>query len=192
MNRVDVKAGLIVDQEMYDAVVEGLTANAPGESLSWDAFTTPRRWLLVPDVDGQGYKAELLVRREPARTVKVNAWMAPDLRAGDVPRPHNHPWPFRSYVLMGGYDETRYQLVNGTVLSEPRTHTQGAYNEMSLEEYHEVTRIHVPGRTVTLMVCGAGRNDAWGYLDVATGAFEPHSLDPAFQAHKEALNPDAL
>ncbi|MDQ0604285.1 hypothetical protein QF037_008630 [Streptomyces canus] len=189
MQTVQVVPGLIVDEELFDATVHGLEQYAPSESLTWEDFTSEDRWLLVPDPDGLGYKAELVLRREEDRTVKVNLWMAPDLRDGAKPQPHNHPWEFTAHILAGGYTEQRYELVDGQVVTETRVHEAGGTNHMPLSSFHEVTHIQVPGRTLTLMVCGAGRQGAWEYLDPDTGEVEPNRPDPGFREGLAALNP---
>lgn len=65
----------------------------------------------------------------------------------------------------------------------------GGQNHLSLDVFHEVTQIHSPGRTLTLMVCGAGRKGDWGNLNPETGAFEPNRPDPSFRDRLKALNP---
>lgn len=189
MRTVRIVPGLTVDEELFDAAVDGLARFAPDESLTWEEFTSEDRWLLVPDSEGMGYKAESVLRRETGRTVKVNLWMAPDLRDGERPRPHNHPWEFTAHVLAGGYTEQRYELVDGRVVTETRTHEAGGTNTVPLSSYHEVTHIQAPGRTLTLMVCGAGRKGEWGYLDPATGELEPNQPEPGFRERLAALNP---
>lgn len=181
--------GLTVDEELFDATVDGLARFAPDESLTWAEFTSEDRWLLVPDSDGVGYKAEAVLRREEGRTVKVNLWLAPDLRDGEESRPHNHPWEFTAHILAGGYTEQRYEVVDGQVVTETQVHAAGGANEVPLSTFHEVTDIQAPGRTLTLMVCGTGREGDWGYLDPATGEVEPNRPDPGFRERLIALNP---
>lgn len=189
MERIEIIPGLIVDEEMYQRAVRGLEQHAPSGKLTWEAFTDEHGWLLIPDPDGAGYKGELVVRREEDCTVKINLWMAPDLRAGAEPAPHNHPWEFRAHVLMGGYTEQRYQVLDGEVHAEARSHDAGGQNHVPLDVFHEVTHVHTPARTLTLMVCGQGRKGNWGYLDVDTGAFEENQADPTFKARLQTLNP---
>ncbi|MFF7446509.1 MULTISPECIES: hypothetical protein [unclassified Streptomyces] len=189
MRTVRVVPGLTVDEELFDATVDGLARFTPDESLTWAEFTSEDRWLLVPDSDGVGYKAEAVLRREEGRTVKVNLWMAPDLRDGEKSRPHNHPWEFTAHILAGGYTEQRYEVVDGQVVTETQVHMAGDTNEVPLSTFHEVTDIQAPGRTLTLMVCGAGREGDWGYLNPTTGELEPNRPDPGFRDRLIALNP---
>ncbi|GHE14689.1 hypothetical protein [Streptomyces alanosinicus] len=189
MDRVEVVPGLAVDLDLYEAAVNGLKEHAPEETLAWETFTSPESWTLVPDPDEQGYKGELVLRREDSHTRKINLWFAPDLRDGQSPKPHNHPWEFTSHVLSGAYTEQRYTLVDGKVATETHTHTAGGSNHLPLDVYHEVTAISEPGRTLTLMLCGAGRQGAWGYLDPETGRTYDNTPDTSFRDRLVALNP---
>lgn len=189
MELVEIIPGLIVDEEMYERARKGLAEHASEEKLTWETFTDEYSWLLIPAPDGTGYKAELVLRQEEALTIKVNLWMSPDLRAGGTPRPHSHPWKFTAHVLMGGYTEQRYEALNGKVHAETQIHRAGGQNHVPLSVFHEVTEIHAPARTLTLMICGQGRKGDWGYLDVETGAFEANQPDPTFKARLQALNP---
>ncbi|WP_327356340.1 hypothetical protein [Streptomyces sp. NBC_01304] len=191
MERVEIIPGVVVDEEMHEHATQGLAEHAPGENVPWETFADGTSWLLVPGPDGAGYKAELVVRREEHHTIKFNLWMSPDLRAGAGPRPHNHPWEFTAFVLMGGYTEERYQVVDGVVRAWTQIHEAGGRNHLALNVFHEVTEIHAPARTLTLMLCGQGRERDWGYLDIATGAFEANQADPAFETRLQALNPRA-
>lgn len=191
MEQVRIIPGLTVDREMYERVVAGLAEHAPEESLTWEVFTSEDGWTLVPNPDGVGYKAELVLRRSPDVTIKVNLWMRTDLRAGQEPQPHGHPWPFTAHVLLGGYDEQRYELVDGKVSTTTMTHSAGGANHLPLHVFHEVTDIHEPGRTVTLMICGKGTKGDWGYLDPVTGTITANQdmPDPTFKQRMVAINP---
>jgi hypothetical protein len=183
--------GLTVDEELFGAAAAGIAAYLPDLApLTWRRFTSPADWWLVPDADGVGYKAELTLADTTERTVKVNRWFLPDLRGGQEPAPHSHPWHFRAHVLLGGYSEDRYHVGrSGSVfVALGMEHHQGGTNEVPLVTYHEVTAIHEPGRTLSLMVCGP-RTPGWGYLDVHTGAHKPVPADPTFAARLAALNP---
>jgi hypothetical protein len=189
VDRVEVVPGLVVDRRLYEVAVQGLKKHAPDETLTWEAFTSQESWTLVPDPDGHAYKGELVLRREESGTRKINLWLAPDLREGDTPKPHNHPWEFTSHILSGGYTEQRYTLRDGTTITESRTHTAGSSNHVPPDVYHEVTEITEPGRTLTLMLCGAGRQGSWSYLDPETGRTYANEPDPGFRDRLIALNP---
>lgn len=94
-------------------------------------------------------------------------------------------------MLLGGYSEDRYTLDRaGGVRSEHGVeHGAGGVNTVPLATYHEVTAIHDPGRTLTLMVCGPGERGRWGYLDPATGRHHAAAPDPDFGERLKALNP---
>ncbi|MET9779119.1 hypothetical protein ABZ023_33555 [Streptomyces sp. NPDC006367] len=189
MKPVEIVPGLVVDEQLFDAAVAGLAAHAQDERVTWGSFTDEQNWTLVPGPDGAGYKAEYLVRGEKERTVKINLWFSPDLRDGEAPKPHNHPWEFTAFILLGGYTENRYEVVDGRVEKTTQVHKAGEQNHLPLRTFHEVTQIAEPGRTLTLMVCGAGCKGAWGYIDPETGEFEENQPDPGFRTHLQALNP---
>ncbi|RSN46560.1 hypothetical protein [Actinomadura sp. WAC 06369] len=181
--------GLVVTDPMRQAAAAALDAHAPDVGpLTWARWTQPEGWTLVPDEDGTAYKAELTLWQSDARTVRVNLWYAPDRRGGAQPRPHSHPWAFRSHILAGHYVEDRYELAGGRVRTELGVeHRAGSVNEIPRELYHEVTEVE-PG-TLTLMLCGPGERGGWGYLDPETGQHTPTGPDPAFRARLAALNP---
>jgi hypothetical protein len=174
---------------MFRAAAKGLASHAPEEQFTWDRFIDENNWTFIPDPDSEGYKAEFLVQRTPGRTLKINVWFKPDLRDGQRPRPHNHPWEFTAFILLGGYTEDRYEVAGGKVNKTTQVHKAGEQNHLPPTTFHEVTQISEPGRTLTLMVCGAGRTGAWGYIDPETGEFEENQPDPDFRRRLEALNP---
>lgn len=184
-------SGLSLTERQYAIAAEGLATHATALFLTWEQFTRPAAWWIVPDGRGLPSKAEYVVTESEGLTVKINLWLAPDLRHS-TPRPHSHPWDFRSHILAGGYTEDRYTLdEKGTVdAALGNEHAEGTINRIDREIYHEVTELHTqPGDTMTLMVCGRGVRGRWGYLDPATGRVEPASRDPRFLAHLRALNP---
>lgn len=159
----------------------------------------------------RGIKAEFIVKQGPPylQTIKVNVWNSGDLRLNGKPIPHNHPWEeFIAKLVMGGYTECRYVVENprliiddpysrhelGDVHASEFTYHAGTEhnrNYMPRTVFHEVTRVLKPRRTVSVMVCGPGRKEAWGYLEPGTGRYTPHKLSTVghdFQARKLALN----
>ncbi|MER8002966.1 hypothetical protein [Streptomyces sp. NPDC095613] len=191
MKRVTISPGLLVDEALHEAASEGIGLYAPNcAPLTWDRFVAPAGWWLVPDETGDGYKAECVLEDTQDRTIKINLWFLPDLRGGQKAQPHSHPWDFHAHVLLGGYNEDRYVPDGGTVRAERSVeHQAGAVNRVPIDVYHEVTQIHDPGRTLTLMVCGRGERGRWGYLDINTGTRVPVQPDPKFAARLRALNP---
>ncbi|WP_280361313.1 hypothetical protein [Nocardia wallacei] len=197
MSSVVVAPGLVLDETLYELSAAGVLHYAPDLApLTWETFTTPRRWWIIPDTDCRGYKAELTLHTDPARTIRLNRWYSPDLRGGQQPRPHSHPWPFDAWILTGGYTEDRYEPTGDQITGEPAVraqlgieHRAGGHNTVPRSVYHEVTHIHEPGRTLSLMVCGAGEPAAWGYLDTTTARHTPTAPDPDFDAKLRHLNP---
>lgn len=193
MKQKQIVPGLHVDEGMYGTVRwEGLFRHVPRfGNLSWERFTNPSGWWLIPAHDGTLSRAELTLCEGDTETVKINVWFMPE-RPGDngKPRPHSHPWDFRSHILLGAYYEDRYTLSDGQVHSIHGTgHLRGEVNDMPRSAYHEVVGVHDPGRTVSLMVCGPGERGAWGHLDPDKGEHVSATRDPQFVAQLDALNP---
>lgn len=193
MDPVLIAPGLKLTDALYETVAAGVAAYAGDLApLTWQQFTTPTAWWLIPDGTGQLSKSELTLTEERERTIKINVWSAPDIRGTDAPLPHSHPWPFEARILLGGYSEDRYVLDGGgRVHAEMgREHTQGTANVVDRSLFHEVTGLHTaPGATATLMVCGRGERGTWGHLDPATSTIAPPQRDPRFPEHLRALNP---
>ncbi|MGF6881747.1 hypothetical protein ABH933_001258 [Nocardia sp. GP40] len=193
MVTIEIVPGLVVDETMYEATAAGVAAYVPELGpLSWTQFVNPARWWLNPDQDGNCYKAELSL----SANVWVNKWELPDIRGGQKPRPHSHPWRFESRLLTGGYTENRYERTETATSGTPPVrellgieHRTGELNTVEGWEYHEIPEVHEPGRTLSLMICGPGVEGAWGYLDVSTGKHTPGAPDPDYEARLRALNP---
>ncbi|MGF7229460.1 MAG: hypothetical protein ACQR33_05795 [Candidatus Saccharibacteria bacterium] len=189
--RVPIIPGLTVSDDMFERAEVAITKLnlTPDFLFTWRSFTDPKKWLLIPDPECFGYKAELTLHQTEQSTIKVNIWYGPDLRAGETPKPHNHPWDFTAHVLLGSYNETRYDSSNsGAPLIQDRVHAEGGQNHVPLHVFHEVTEVE-PGKTMSLMVCGRGTKGQWGYIDPHTGAFELTAPDPTFRDRLLQLNP---
>lgn len=98
------------------------------------------------------------------------------------PTLHDHPWPFLSLILRGGYDECRRY---GAAPVSVRF-----FNAKRSTDVHWISRLHRTP-TWTLMLVGR-RNRTWGYVD-PDGAWtefdqHPHALefDAAIRARKVA------
>ncbi len=193
MSTVEVVPGLVLDDAMYDAAAEGVGAYAAELApLSWSAFVDPASWLLIPDDRGELSKAEMTLVSSIERTVRLNVWFRADLRGGDKPMPHSHPWTtFTGHVLAHGYTENRYRRDHqGDVLAElDVAHRSPAANEVDHDTFHEVCEVHEPGRTLSLMVCGRGQRGDWGYLDTDTGEYRRLQPVVGFDGMLAALNP---
>ena len=162
------------------------TTTTGGQPLLAATLTTPP--IHIPDGKGGAYKTELAVERSPEKTVKILWWHADDPR----PEPHNHPWPFKSEILSGGYSETRYWVEDGKVMVEEKTYRAGDINDMPVNVFHVVH--DVQPKTVTRLTCGAAAlNNEWGYIDKETGAYtsarDPQFADNQFIDKLREINP---
>lgn len=179
-----------IDDDLYDAATAGVATYLPQvEPLTWEQFTNPLNWQLIPDSRGELSKAEYIGFRKHG---KVNIWFRPDLRGGEKPAPHNHPWEvFTGYVLTEhGYGEDRYWRAPGGGAHAHRNvqHEGPAANVLSWDMYHEVTDVHEPGKTISLMVLGQRLPGSWGYLDLDTGEHRRYQPVTNFDAICTALN----
>tara|TARA_R110000822_G_scaffold59108_2_gene147680 strand:- start:372 stop:929 length:558 start_codon:yes stop_codon:yes gene_type:complete len=134
-----------------------------GNPLEHADFALPP--LHIPDGKGGCYKTELVLERSKEKVVKIHWWHGPDPRRD----PHNHPWPFKSTILSGGYTETRYHNIGDTdilsygVATNTRTYRAGDVNDMPASVFHTVGEV-LPG-TVTRMETGPiVEGGDWGYL----------------------------
>ncbi len=214
---VDAKFDLVLDDEMYELALAALGEFAPEQvpDFTWERFIARESWLLIPDTEFDGlrwYKAEFTIKHgwPYHQTIKLNKWKLPDLRQDGAPLPHNHPWPFISRVLRGGYKEDRYEVRRNRnkILVEPRQawpvdsasvqpsviHLAGQTNDLPLTTFHEVTEILDPD-TLSIMNCDLGRKEGWGHLeDDGKGnlVYVPNklgALDARFKPMMKALNP---
>lgn len=208
MRVVEVIPGLILDEEIFGAAAECLAAHAPAHcALTWEAFTDPARWWLVPSPDDDdtgvplAYKAEFVVVQTADLTIKINIWYRPDLRAGEISKPHTHPWlVMEAHPAMGAYEDEHWHrtatgllVQKGSVLNVP-----GSVNRIFDRDYHEVKYVASPGRTVSVIVCGRWLHDEahkgiWGHLDLDTGCHVPVQRDPVeqerFRVRMYRINP---
>lgn len=190
MTTLELVPGLQLDDVLFGTAAAGVADLTDLPPLTWDRFTAPLSWWLIPESDGTLSKAEFVLARTQDFTAKLNLWYAADLRG----MPHNHPWEtFTGHLLAGGYDENRWHLDQeyGRVVDELGVrHTAGTGNRVDQHVFHEVAAVHEPGRTLSLMVCGRGRRGDWGYLD-ESGRYLHHSAQPVdgFDAMLAALNP---
>lgn len=198
MPPVTVIAGLDLDHELYEAAEHGVSTHAVGQPpLRWEDFRDPSRWWLVPgpEDDDQGvplpYKAEFVLTQTRDLTIKINRWFEADLRTGDEPRPHTHPWEvMEAYPLLGGYEDQHWHRTATGLLVERGTHFHqpGGLNRIFARDYHMVTAIADPARTLSITVCGRwlrddGGRGQWGHLDLCSGAHIPVQRDEAEQDH---------
>lgn len=188
---VEVLPNFTLDNSLYEAAAQGLADHTTLQPLVWDDFTLATNWWLIPDTDGELSKAELTLINTPRITVRMNIWYRSDLRGDGRPMPHNHPWnTFTSHILRGGYDEDRYRRTpSGLHIDKDVTHASPGANTVDHDLFHEVSRIHDPGKTLTLMICKDGQRGDWCHLDVDTGADIHDQPVTDFSAMLTRLNP---
>jgi hypothetical protein len=107
----------------------------------------------IPDLDHpeRNYLTRLRIIQTPLFALYLHRMDGPDSRV----TLHDHPWPFLSVILRGGYDELRNY--DDDLVSVERL------NVKSATDFHTIVRLHrVP--TWTLMFVGRRRR-VWGYLD---------------------------
>lgn len=80
---------------------------------------------------------------------------------------HNHPWPFFSIILRGGYREKRKVGINGQRWTEFEA---PCVNRCGVTDFHAIESLHRTP-TWTLMFVGRRRQD-WGYA--TPWGFVPH------------------
>ena len=205
---IDIIPGLMLDDELYGAAAAGLTLHAPEQpELTWQEFVEPTRWWLVPspDDDDRGvplaYKAEFVVTQTLDLTIKINLWYRPDLRSAETSKPHTHPWEvMEAHPVLGGYEDEHWRRTASGLLVEQGSavNVPGTVNRIFARDYHEVTSIADPGRTVSVMICGRWLHDEdrrgiWGHLDLHSGCHVPVQRDPVeqkqFNARLYRVNP---
>lgn len=154
-----------------------------GFALKSDFLAEPP--IHVPDGNGGSYKTELVTFRSHERTEKYMWWHDKDPR----PEPHNHPWPFKSQILSGGYTEHRHWLdEDGKLQSDVITYRRGDINNVPRDVFHVVH--DVQPETVTKLVCGeASENYEWGYLDLSSKEYAKAECDPHFIDYLRSINP---
>lgn len=120
----------------------------------------------VPNLDDpdETYLTRYRLMQTPWFAIYVHRFDGPDSR----PTLHDHPWPFLSLVLRGGYQEvTSYTL--------PLGHAVTRWNRKRTSDLHYILRLHRTP-TWTLMVVGR-RQRTWGYLD-RDGTWTPYNEHP--------------
>lgn len=143
----------------------------------------------VPNYDRPGtYLTRIRLVQTPLFGVYLHRFDGPDPRA----TLHDHPWPFLSLVLRGGYVERRLDLMTMEV---DEHHAIRWVNFMPKGGAHAIMRLtRVP--TWSLMFVGR-RSRIWGYWEQAWKHYEmpPVPTDPwtwtQFDRHPHAAEFDA-
>lgn len=142
---------------------------------------------MIRAITGSDPDALLPDNGDKIAVIKLVWWHEPDARR----EPHNHPWPFKSFILSGGYKETiTYVDESGNpTKAVERTYRAGDVNVVPLNSYHTVDEIE-PG-TATLMVCALNDDiKEWGYLiDNKHVRMQDAGVDETFFKRLCAINP---
>lgn len=138
-----------------------------------------RRWAIgkrydIPDLLD---RSRVYLRR---RRLIQTPWFGVYLHAIHLPdrdrHLHDHPWPFASLILRGGYDE-EFCRTRAAALAQARAHADwpdefaigalrktwraGSFHRMPLHAFHAITSLH---RTPTWTLVLVGRRQhEWGY-----------------------------
>lgn len=129
----------------------------------------------VPDIDDpkKDYLWRLRILQTPWFGIYLHKLCGPDSRA----ELHNHPWPFISFVLKGGYME----FVPGPFYAQSR-YIKRVNVKRYNNSYHWIAELdRTP--TWTLVLVGRRRR-VWGYLDRDGNYtdFDKHEFNDQFQA----------
>ena len=137
----------------------------------------------------EGYLDRWILGRSNV-SVGLGATLLHRFHRGDSPVLHNHPWPFRSWILSGGYTEIRCDTSHlldedgkalrecdwpSHLLLERRVLRQGDINEIhGVNEFHFIESIEPD--TWTLVSCGPRKRPGWGFLARKDGGLEFHKF----------------
>ena len=143
----------------------------------------------VPQYDGDDdYLTRLRIVQTPWFGLYLHRFDGPDPR----PTLHDHPWPFLSFVLRGGYVERR---LNTLTMKVDENHRVRFVNRMPTHGAHSIMRLtRTP--TWTFMVVGR-RVRTWGYWEQNWGHWEDAEPRPGhwrwteFDKHLHASEFDA-
>ncbi len=134
----------------------------------------------VPDYDNpkEVSRTRWRIIHTPWFGIYLHKWNKPDPR----PTPHNHPWPFISFILKGFYDEIKMQDIGGgTRVELPRKFVKWV-NVVKRTDFHAVCGV-LEG-TISLMFVGKTHED-WGYWD--DGKYVNYDKHPHSEEFKAAL-----
>jgi len=118
------------------------------------------RWHDI-ELDGEKYLTRLQIFKTPFLSAKLHWIHRPDPDR-DL---HDHPWPFMSFVINGGYTEL-----------ESKRPATGEVRELEIRNfnYKNTTTAHriayVLPRTLTFILTGP-RSKSWGFYDTKTNEF---------------------
>lgn len=131
-----------------------------------------RRWGLCTRItfgtDGDVYLDRLRLIQTPWFAVYLHRIARAD-RERDV---HNHPWPFASLILRGGYEEefAPAPFVHPALNAERRTWRRWSFHRMPLSAAHRITAVRP--RTVTLVFVGKPSGREWAFFTPDDGPIQ--------------------
>lgn len=90
-------------------------------------------------------------------------------RSDEEHDPHDHPWPFVSFILKGGYTEKLWRGVvedfdgirHHTISYEEHTHRPGSFLCRDGRDFHKITLLG--GAAWTVVLTGPRNHPVWGY-----------------------------
>ena len=122
------------------------------------------RWPARHDItrdDGSPYLVRWRLLSTPFGRVYLHRFLAPDAQC-----PHDHPWPFLSLILWGGYWEQRFgrDAAGRPRLDDPSSAWRGLFSLACrrAEDVHRIARLH-PTRPTWTLVVTARRQRRWGF-----------------------------
>lgn len=117
-------------------------------------------WAFMESFDisknGKPYLDRLRIIQTPWFSVLLHRIHTPDVDRD----PHDHPWPFASLILSGGYRETVWDNPADLCVAHAATRRQGSWHVMPMTSAHKIT--HVNGALWTLVLTGP-RRASWGF-----------------------------
>jgi len=112
---------------------------------------SPRWALFQPfrvDKGGEPFLFRMRVQQTPWFSLLIHHIQQDDLDRA----PHDHPWPFASLILRGGYREKVWDDPTRFDESRIRTRKPGSIRAIKLRQAHQITALH--GDVWTLALAG--------------------------------------
>jgi hypothetical protein len=114
--------------------------------------------MTIPCQDGLVYLVRLRIIQTPWFGVYLHDIYEPDADR----EPHNHPWPFLSFILRGFYTERFYPQPYADLEEwRDRTWKRFTWHRMDRDSAHRIVEA-APGLK-TLIICGRRHASGWGF-----------------------------
>jgi hypothetical protein len=121
-------------------------------------------WADIPDArdESRAYLRRLRIVQTPWSSWYLHWIVLPD----EDRDPHDHPFPFYSLILRGGYTERLWRIVPGFTRDQMGSHERrwlrGSLHKMDQEHAHMITDLR--RGTLTMIFAGAKNNGGrWGF-----------------------------